>query len=229
MIVDDDAGLREAVGDFLLANGYDVDTAADGRQMDRGLARRPADLVLLDLMLPGEDGLSLCRRLARPGGPAIIMFSAAGDEVDRIVGLEVGADHYLAKPCAPRELLAWVRAVLRRRCGRIEDRQAPSAYAFAGWRLDPIQAVLTAPDGAAVDIPGRSFALLRAFLDRPGRLVSRARIAAMDSGRLASDQAVDGKINGLRRVLGRVSEGTEFIRTVRGEGYVFMATVTRSP
>ena len=115
LLVDDDPGIRDVVGEFLILHGYDVDTAGDGREMERAIERRRPDLVVLDLMLPGEDGLALCQRLRKPGGPSIIMLSPMGEETDRIVGLELGADDYLPKPCNPRELLARVRAVLRRR------------------------------------------------------------------------------------------------------------------
>ena len=227
MIVDDDPAIREGVGDLLEAQGYAVDVAANGPQMDRALVRRPADLVLLDLLLPGEDGLSVCRRLARPGGPAIIMFSTLADEVDRIVGYEVGADHYLPKPCAPRELLAWVRAVLRRRRRTIGDRQPTPAYAFAGWRLDPIQLTLTSPDGADVDISSGLLELLRTFVEHPGRLVSCNEFAALDRSRDLCDHAKHRRISRLRDILGRNSNSEGFIRTVRGQGYLFTETVTR--
>src|ERR1700722_10736921 len=134
LVVDDDPGIRDVVSEFLQRHGYQVETAADGKEMDRSLARRAVDLVVLDVMLPGEDGLAICRKLARPDGPAIIMLSAMGEETDRIVGLELGADDYVPKPCNPRELLARVRAVLRRRREPRGDDSLDAAWGFGGWR-----------------------------------------------------------------------------------------------
>ena len=132
LVVDDDPGIRDVVSEFLQRHGYQVETAADGKEMDRSLARSAVDLVVLDVMLPGEDGLAICRKLARPDGPAIIMLSAMGEETDRIVGLELGADDYVPKPCNPRELLARVRAVLRRRREPRGDESLDAACEFAG-------------------------------------------------------------------------------------------------
>ena len=138
LMVDDDPGIRDVVCDFLSRHGYEVDAAANAIEMQARLNRGPVDLVVLDIMLPGEDGLAICRRLAGADGPAIIMLSAMGEETDRIVGLEIGADDYLPKPCNPRELLARVRAVLRRREGPAAER-AGGAYEFAGYRLDVLR------------------------------------------------------------------------------------------
>ena len=148
LVVDDDPGIRDVVAEFLGRHGYEVETAADGKAMERALMRRRPDLVVLDVMLPGEDGLAICRRLSRRDGPAIIMLSAMGEETDRIVGLELGADDYLPKPCNPRELLARVRAVLRRRREpRGEADSLDAACEFAGWRLDLVRHELRSPQG----------------------------------------------------------------------------------
>src|SRR6188768_3588049 len=146
LMVDDDPGIRDVVSDFLSRHGYEVETAADAAGMERVLAQGPVDLIVLDVMLPGEDGLAICRRLSKPDGPAIIMLSAMGEETDRIVGLELGADDYLPKPCNPRELLARIRAVLRRRREpRTVDDGMGAACEFAGWRLDLVRRELRSP------------------------------------------------------------------------------------
>jgi len=197
--------------------------------LERALARGPVDLVVLDVMLPGEDGLSLCRKLSGPDGPAIIILSALGEDVDRIVGLELGADHYLAKPCNPRELLARVRAVLRRR-GKSRMGDKPNvAYEFAGWRLDPVQHELRSPDGAVADLSSSQFALLRAFVERPQRLLTRDQLLEYSRGPDADafDRAIDVAISRLRRKLDESTNGHGLIRTIRGEGYMLMAKVTR--
>src|SRR3954462_9793070 len=154
LMVDDDPGIRDVVSDFLGRHGYKVSTAADAREMEQALERGPVDLIVLDVMLPGEDGLAGCRRLASTrAGPPIIMLSAMGEDTDRIVGLELGADDYLAKPCNPRELLARIRAVLRRR-GEPRGAEAASGAAleFEGWRLDLLRRELRGPDGVVVGL-----------------------------------------------------------------------------
>ncbi len=167
LMVDDDPGIRDVVSDFLGKHGYKVDTAGDAIEMEAALERGPVDLIVLDVMLPGEDGLAICRRLANgEGGPPIIMLSAMGEDTDRIVGLELGADDYLAKPCNPRELLARVRAVLRRRReppGGAED-SVGAACLFAGWRLDLVRRELRSPQGVIVNLSSGEFSLLRAFV-----------------------------------------------------------------
>src|SRR6516164_4278168 len=153
LMVDDDPGIRDVVSDFLGRHGYRVETAADGREMDEALDRGPVDLIVLDVMLPGEDGLAICRRLAGiDSGPPIIMLSAMGEDTDRIVGLEVGADDYLPKPCNPRELLARVRAVLRRRQERSTATPAIAGCEFAGWRLDLVRRELRSALGVVVNL-----------------------------------------------------------------------------
>jgi len=180
LVVDDDQGIRDVVSEFLQRHGYQVETAADGREMDRTLARGAVDLVVLDVMLPGEDGLAICRKLARPDGPAIIMLSAMGEETDRIVGLELGADDYVPKPCNPRELLARVRAVLRRRREPRGDDSLDAACEFAGWRLDLVRHELRSPEGAVVNLSSGEFSLLRAFVERIERLEEEKKALADD-------------------------------------------------
>ena len=224
LIVDDDDSIRDALADYLARQGFRVRLAQDAAAMDRALAVAAADLVLLDLMLPGEDGLSVCRRL-RAGGPPVLMLSALGETMDRIVGLEVGADDYLAKPFDPRELLARIRALLRR---RDVDGGAPPELRFAGWRFDVEQRRLHAPDGGLVSLSGGEAALLRAFAESPGRLLSRDQLMERARGGAADafDRAIDLAVSRLRRKLGR-HDATALIETVRGEGYRFLPRVRR--
>jgi two-component system OmpR family response regulator len=230
LVVDDDPGIRDVVSDFLTRHGYDVETAADGKSMERALANGSPDLVVLDVMLPGEDGLSICRRLARPGGPGVIMLSAMGEETDRIIGLELGADDYLPKPCNPRELLARVRAVLRRRSDNATEGDALAASCeFAGWHLDLVRHELKSPHGVVVNLTSGEFSLLRAFVERPRRVLTRDQLLEMARGpeSEAFDRAIDVQISRLRRKLENSGDGQELIRTVRNEGYMFTVKVTR--
>jgi two-component system OmpR family response regulator len=229
LVVEDDTQLREQVTAYLADHGFQVHAAADARAMDRMLAQAPIDLVVLDLMLPGEDGLSICRRLSADGGPAIIMVSAMGEEIDRVLGLELGADDYLPKPCSPRELLARVRAVFR----RLEEVRggAPrkgKAYQFQGFVVDALRRQLRAPNGATILLTSGEFSLLSAFLDHPQRILSRDQLLDIARGNDADvfDRAVDVQISRLRRKLHACSD-TEIIKTVRGAGYMFDVAVTR--
>ncbi|MDB5433429.1 MAG: DNA-binding response regulator [Caulobacter sp.] len=232
LMVDDDPGIRDVVSDFLGRHGYLVETAADGREMEQILAAMPVDLVVLDVMLPGEDGLMLCRKLAATEGPAIIMLSAMGEETDRIVGLELGADDYLAKPCSPRELLARVRAVLRRRQEpRSHGERLDAGCEFAGWRLDLVRRELRSPQGVVVNLSSGEFSLLRAFVERPQRVLSRDQLLDLARGpdSDAFDRAIDVQISRLRRKLDDGGGGQELIRTIRSEGYMFTPKVNRTP
>jgi len=229
LVVEDDTQLREQVTAYLADHGFQVHAAADAHEMDRLLAQAPVDLVVLDLMLPGEDGLSICRRLSADGGPAIIMVSAMGEEIDRVLGLELGADDYLPKPVSPRELLARVRAVFR----RLEEVRggAPrkgKAYQFQGFVVDALRRQLRAPNGATILLTSGEFSLLSAFLDHPQRILSRDQLLDIARGNDADvfDRAVDVQISRLRRKLHACSD-TEIIKTVRGAGYMFDVAVTR--
>lgn len=230
LVVDDDVELRGGIADYLGQHGYAVLQAGDALTMEQVLAAAPVDLIVLDLMLPGEDGLSICRRIADGGGPAIIMLSAMGEEIDRILGLELGADDYLAKPCSPRELLARVRAVLRRR----EDARAPGpvkgkAYYFLGFTLDRVRRQLRAPNGVSILLTAGEFSLLSVFLDHPQRILSRDELIEKARGAEADvfDRAIDVQISRLRRKLHDFAPA-EVIKTYRGAGYLFDAKVTRS-
>ena len=225
LVVDDDPGIREVLTDYLAQHGYVTEGAASAAEMDRAIAARSPDLIVLDLMMPGEDGLSVCRRLVGKG-PPIVMLSAMGEDTDRIIGLELGADDYLAKPCNPRELLARVRAVLRR---PREDKAADSpGLAFAGWRLDPMRRELTRPDGRQVSLSAGEFALLRALCESPGRVLSRDQLLerARSTDTDVFDRAIDVQISRLRKKLDDGS-GVDMILTLRGEGYMFDVKVER--
>jgi two-component system OmpR family response regulator len=231
LMVDDDPGIRDVVSDFLGRHGYQVETAADGSQMEQILSRGHTDLIVLDVMLPGEDGLAICRRLTGSEGPPVIMLSAMGEETDRIIGLELGADDYLAKPCNPRELLARIRAVLRRRTERPgADGPIGATCEFSGWRLDLVRRELRSPQGVVVNLSSGEFSMLRAFVERPQRVLTRDRLLDLARGpdTEAYDRAIDVQISRLRKKLDDGTGAPELIRTVRNEGYMFTAKVTKA-
>jgi two-component system OmpR family response regulator len=221
LVVDDDAELRTLIADFLAANHLSVDSAANGAEMDAKLAKAPYDLIILDLMMPGEDGLSILRRLRKPGGPGIIMLSAMGEDTDRIIGLEVGADDYLPKPCNPRELLARVRAVLRRRQGA--GGGSGQVRRFGDWSLDIVQRTVNRPGQPEAPLTDAEFRTLTAFLDRPQRVLTRDQLIEHGKGLDSDvfDRAIDVTISRLRKKLGP----DDPIRTVRNEGYMFTLKV----
>ena len=221
LIVDDDPEIRQGLAEVFVRAGFAAATAGDVPAMERALEKDGADLIVLDLMMPGEDGLSACKRLSGSGRPPIIMLSALGDDADRIVGLEIGADDYLAKPCNPRELVARARAVLRR---AKDNPEAPGAEAvrFAGFRLDVARRELHDPDGVVIPLSAGEFRLLRAFVEHPRRVLSREQLLdyAFANDNDVFDRAVDVQVSRLRRKLERPG-APEIIRTVRGEGYMF--------
>ena len=224
LVVDDDDEIRELLCDYLSDAGYAVLAAADGEQMRQQLARHKVDLVVLDVMLPGEDGLSLCRQLQAQPGLAVIMLSAKGSTFDRIIGLEVGADDYLAKPFEPRELIARIKAVLRRpqRLEQPVEALAQDEQSFAGYRLDHIKRLLTCPDGQALSLPRSDYRVLRELLDANNRVVSRDLLTRSAFGRdhLPDDRSVDMCISRLRQQLRRSPDGAVQILTIRNEGYL---------
>jgi two-component system OmpR family response regulator len=226
LVVDDDDDLRDQICAYLADNGFETAPAAHAGAMDKALGARSFDAVILDVMMPGEDGLSVCRRLSTDKGPAILFMSALGEELDRILGLELGADDYLAKPCSPRELLARLRAVLRRRAASSASPLA-SAYEFQGFRLDIARRELRAPSGAAVMLTAGEFTLLTVFLEHPRKPLTREQLMELSRGDGdAVERAVDVQIFRLRRKLG-LCDGHEMIRTLRGSGYMFTAEVRR--
>ncbi len=221
LIVDDDAEIRDGLVQVFARAGFVAFAAADVPAMETALGAKGADLIILDLMMPGEDGLSACKRLSGKGRPPIIMLSALGDDADRIVGLEIGADDYDAKPCNPRELVARARAVLRR--ARDAEAAPPGeSLRFAGFRLDIPRRELIDPDDVVIPLSAGEFRLLRAFAERPQRVLSREQLLdyAFDNDANVFDRAVDVQVSRLRKKLERPGS-IEIIRTVRGEGYMF--------
>lgn len=232
LVVDDDADIRDLLARYLGEHGFGVVTAADGRQMRACLDRQQVDLVVLDLMLPGEDGTQLCRWLRAQSDIPIIMLTARSDKLERVVGLELGADDYVTKPFEPRELVARIRAVLRRaRPGRTLPETQPESgcFRFSGWRLDPVQRMLWNAEGAAVDLTPGEFDLLLTFLQNPRQVLDRERLLDRSRGREGGpfDRAIDVQVSRLRRKLEDTHPSPSLIQTVRGAGYIFTARVIR--
>jgi two-component system phosphate regulon response regulator OmpR len=223
LVVDDDPDLRSLLARYLAQEGFAVFSAADGAAMDQWLSGNEADLIILDIMLPGEDGLSLARRLSKSSQTPIIMLSARGEDIDRIVGLEVGADDYLPKPFNPRELLARIRAVLRRRqtCGDAEQ-AAPRVIAFGPYRLDAQRRELTRA-GEPVDLTSGELNLLQTFAERPNRVLDRDTILDLLKGyeRSPFDRSIDVQVARLRAKIEPDTKRPHYIRTVWGKGYMF--------
>jgi two-component system OmpR family response regulator len=228
LIVDDDRGIRDLVSHFLTRHGFRCATAKNGQEMREAISNGRFDLVILDLMLPGEDGLSLCRWLRRDSTLPIIMLTAMGEETDRIIGLEMGADDYLPKPFNPRELLARIKAVMRR-TSRPQAIQGPPSrvLAFEGWRLDLSRRQLIAADGALVELSAGEFDLLVALAERPQRVLTRDQLIDIARGRAATpfDRSVDVQISRLRRKIEADPKSPTLIKTVRSGGYIFSAVV----
>lgn len=224
LLVEDDASVREALVDYLSSHGLQLRAVADGEAMDLRLRERRPDLVVLDLMLPGEDGLSICRRLAS-SGPPVLVVSALGAATDRIVGLELGAADYLAKPFEPRELLARIRAVLRR--NRLPGEAAP-VFEFAAWRFEPEARRLQRADGSELMLTAGEADLLQVFVERPARTLSRQALLDLVHGDVEGpyDRAVDLAVSRLRRKL-RSAGDDQPIETLRGVGYRFCLPVRR--
>jgi len=235
LVVDDDREIRDLVTRYLSRHGLRARAVADGREMRQALKDWSFDLIVLDLMLPGEDGLSLCRKLRADSQIPVIMLTAMGEETDRIVGLEMGADDYVAKPFNPRELLARIKAVLRRadggHTGRQEDGEQPGNCVFAGWRLDLDRRELVSPQDVLVPLSGGEYELLAAFVTRPQRVLSRDQLLDLARGREAQpfDRAIDVQVSRLRRKIEADPANPVFIKTVRGGGYMFTPAVEMEP
>ncbi len=229
LVVDDDAQIRDLLHDYLARNGYRVTVAANGKQLRAAVAASRPDLVILDLMLPGEDGLTLCRDLRAASSLPIIMLTARGEETDRIVGLEMGADDYLAKPFSPRELLARIKSVLRRARSMPDNLQpeAVKGFRFAGWYLDVATRNLTSPAGLLIALGGTEFRLLRAFLDHANRVLTREQLIELMLSRDAGpfDRAIDVQVSRLRQRLEDDARDPKLVKTVRNQGYVLAAEV----
>lgn len=232
LIVDDDRDLRDLLVQYLEDSGYAVTAAKSGREMHRVLADKTVDLIVLDLMLPQEDGLKLCRDLAAAdaNAPPILMLTARGDEADRILGLEMGADDYLAKPFASRELLARIKAILRRARAlpaNLRITEAARGLAFGDWVLDTMHRHLVDSTGTMIALSGAEYRLLRVFLDYPQRVLNRDQLLNFTQGRDTEplDRSIDILVSRLRQRLKDDAREPRFIKTVRNEGYVFAATV----
>ncbi len=229
LVVDDEQEIRTLVQDYLSGEGYRVSTAENGEEMHRILAQSPVDLVILDLMLPGQDGLSLARSLRSQSGVGIVILTGRGEIVDRIIGLEMGADDYLAKPFNLRELLARVKSVLRRVQvpAAAEKPAARSRVRFAGWQLDLASRELTAPSGEEVRLTTGEYDLLAAFVTNANQVLSRDRLLDLARNREAGpfDRTIDVQVGRLRRKIEDDPQRPTLIKTVRGGGYMFAAVV----
>ena len=230
LVVDDDAEIRQLLKVFLEKHGLRASTASDGKAMWKELDKSTIDLIVLDLMLPGESGLSLCQKLCAASHIPIIMLTALDEDTDRIIGLEMGADDYLAKPFNPRELLARIHSVLRRARAMpdtAEQSESKGRLHFKDWTLDTVARHLINAEGVVVPLSGGEYRLLRVFLDRPNRVLSRDYLLVLVSGKEAApfDRSIDVQVGRLRRRLGDDSREPRLIKTVRGAGYVFTETV----
>jgi two-component system OmpR family response regulator len=232
LLVEDDAEIGDLISRYLKANQFDVVVVKDGAAMDVALAERDFDLLILDLNLPGEDGLSICRRLRAERDLPIIIVTAQGEDVDKIVGLEMGADDYIAKPFNPRELLARIRSVLRRASAAdpIEAGSARQVYKFSGWSVDLAAREVVAPVGMKVAMTGAEFDLLHALCEHPNRVLTRDQLISLTHGPTAGpfERSIDTLISRLRQKIETDVKNPKLIQTVRSEGYMFTTPVTRS-
>jgi two-component system OmpR family response regulator len=224
LIVDDDREIRGLLAQYLEKHEFRTTAVAEGKEMRRVLERAHVDLLVLDLMLPGEDGLSLCRELRSRSQLPIIMLTARGEDVDRIVGLELGADDYVAKPFNPRELLGRIKAVLRRSAHAPRDPSPENVrgFSFGGWRLDTVTRTLADSEGREVALSGAEYRLLAVLLGAGNRVLTRAQLTELLRGRDADpfDRSIDVRVSRLRQILGDDARAPQIIKTVYGEGYV---------
>ncbi len=231
LIVDDDVEILALLKKFFLQHSYEVEVATDGAAMWAAIARQHPDVIVLDVMLPGQSGLSLCQRVHGELGIPIVMLTAMGELSDRIIGLELGADDYLTKPFDARELLARVRAVQRRTGAAVKagGDEARPVIVFAGWQLDVARRDLRSPDGVMIPLSGGEFDLLLVFLEHPGRILSREQLLDLCHGNAhdAFDRSIDVQVSRLRRKIEPDSKRPDIIRTVRNGGYQFSPEVSR--
>ena len=229
LVVDDDRELRSLLAQFLSAHGYLLDTASDGQRMKKLLEVYRFDLAVLDIMMPGEDGLTLCRNLRSHSNLPIIFLTALGEETERIVGLEMGADDYLIKPFNPRELLARIKAVLRRAGdGAGYSHHSGARYLlFAQWRIDRAKRALYHLNGGTVELTGGEFELLLTLAERPQRILSRDQLLSLTRGRDAApfDRSIDVQLSRLRRKIEPDTKSPQIIKTIRSGGYLFVPEV----
>ncbi len=228
LVVDDHREIRELLAKYLTRNGFRVSVASGGVDMRQQMRTGTFDLVVLDIMMPGEDGLTLCRQLRQASDIPVVLLTAVAEETDRIVGLELGADDYVTKPFNPRELLARIRAILRRAQGPARAQQGePGLYRFDRWQLDPGRRVLLDETGNDVRLGSAEFRLLLAFVTRPSVVLSRDQLLDITAGRPAQvfDRSIDNLVSRLRRRIERDPQNPTLIKTVWGDGYVFAAPV----
>lgn len=229
LMVDDDAQIRQLLSDYLSGFGMSVVAVADGKAMAEALKKSSFDLVILDLMLPGEDGLSLCRSLRAESDIPILMLTARGEAMDRVVGLELGADDYIVKPFEPRELVARIQTILRRARGNRENHKDQNEVQFMGWRLNYVMRHLVSPEELVIPLSNAEFRLLTVFIEHPNRILTREFLLDSARGRDMDvfDRSVDILVSRVRQKLNDDSRTPTLIKTVRGEGYLFDAKVTR--
>ncbi len=227
LVVDDDQEIRELLDEYLSKMGFTVSTVNDGEQMRNYIAEHHyPDLILLDVMLPGEDGFSLCQHIRKESNVPIIMLTAVSDEADQIVGLEIGADDYIAKPFSPRQLMARIKALLRRT--HLDEQAKSTAITFGDWRLDTLSHVAYHSDKKQkIELSGSDFALLMLFLSRPNEVLDRDTISFEIKGReaLPFERGIDVQLSRLRQRLGDTGREHKYIKTMRGNGYIFTAPV----
>ena len=232
LVVDDHREIRELLAKYLSRNGLRVSVAGGGADMRQQMRTGTFDLVVLDIMMPGDDGLTLCRQLRQTSDIPVVLLTAAAEETDRIVGLELGADDYVTKPFNPRELLARIRAILRRAQGPARTQQeGPGLYRFDRWQLDPGRRVLLDETGSEVRLGSAEFRLLLALVSRPAVVLSRDQLLDITAGRPAQvfDRSIDNLVSRLRRRIERDPQHPVLIKTVWGDGYVFAAPVEVDP
>ena len=229
LMVDDDAQIRQLLSDYLSGFGMSVVAVADGKAMADALKKSSFDLVILDLMLPGEDGLSLCRSLRAESDIPILMLTARGEAMDRVVGLELGADDYIVKPFEPRELVARIQTILRRARGNRENFKEQNEVQFMGWRLNYVMRHLVSPEELVIPLSNAEFRLLTVFIEHPNRILTREFLLDSARGRDMDvfDRSIDILVSRVRQKLNDDSRTPTLIKTVRGEGYLFDAKVTR--
>lgn len=225
-VVEDDPDIRELLEDYLVQNGFDVTTCNGGAELDQKLAEfGEPSFIILDVMMPGEDGLSICRRLRATSGVPILMLTAKSEDIDRIIGLEIGADDYLPKPFNPRELLARIRAVLRR---GVVPQNVGTRISFAGLIMDKDSRSINAPDGSPIELTAAEYDLLDCFVTRPGRVLSRDQLMDWTRGRQADvfDRTIDVQLSRLRKKI--ELDDTPLFKTIRGQGYILTATIEKA-
>lgn len=238
LVVDDDRDIRTLLGKYLTQNGYDVSLASNGEEMHAALAENHANLIILDVMMPGDDGYELCRQIRQKSDTPIIMLTAIGEEFERIVGLEIGADDYMSKPFNPRELLARIKAVLRRAGSEGAQRDEKEAddvidtnilYEFESWALDKGKRVLLSPDKLEISITGGEYDLLLALLEHPNTVLSRDQLLNFTKNRDAGpfDRSIDIQISRLRRRIEKDPKNPRLIKTIRGGGYTLASKVNK--